>query len=134
MSSPITHYLPLVVQILTTSFAGIIGLSGIRTLAPNGTRPFLQHFGLPCDDATCRTPLTEALATLCGARNLMFGVAVIALQMQGDVRAMGTVFLAGLVVPAADAYVAYWYGAGTGSHVWGGVVSGVLGAYLVWSG
>ena len=71
---------------------------------------------------------------LSSARNLMFGVAVLAFQIQGNVRAMGTVFLAGLVIPAADAYVAYTYGSGAESHIWGGVVSGVIGGYLVWIG
>lgn len=136
MSSPltITNHLPQAAQIISTSLAALIGLSGLRTLLPNGTRPFLAHFGLPTDDATCRDPLIQALATLCGARNVMFGGAVLALQSRGMVQAVGMVFLAGLVVPGADAWVAWRCGGGMGSHVWGGVVSGVVGGYLVWIG
>ena len=100
------------------------------------TRAYRADFGLPLTDDETDSVATVAAnpwVQLTGARNVAFGVATAAFQYQGDTRAMGTLFLCGLITSGADAYVTWNYGTRSGawSHIGGSVVAGVLGGYLV---
>ncbi len=101
------------------------------------TRAYLDDFGLPSDDKV-NAPITmgsNPWVQLTGARNIMFGTAVVAFQYQGDLRAMGTLFLCGLVVSGTDGYVTWNFGTRSAawSHILGTVFAGILGWYLVCS-
>lgn len=143
-----THHLPLAVTTLASFFGVFIAAQGIRgILTPTDYAP---GFGLPApnaplyisagdDPASRASPpphndwRTNPWVLLTGARNLSFGVGLLAFRAQGDIRAMGTLLMTGLIVSLSDAY-ATWY---TGrrdmgrSHLYGSAVCAGMGAYLL---
>jgi len=100
------------------------------------TRAYLTTFGLPLKEKS-NAPVTmksNPWVQLAGARNIMFGASIVALQYLGDLRAMGTIFLCGLVISVTDAYVTWNYGERNAawSHIYGTIFAALLGGYLVW--
>ena len=132
--SAIQPYLSPTVQTLTTAFGIMIGSLGIRSIV--SSRAYQEDFGLPLKDKSESAATTAAnpWVQLTGARNVAFGLATAVFQYQGDTRAMGTLFLCGLITSGPDAYVTWNYGTRSGawSHIVGSVVAGMLGGYLVW--
>jgi hypothetical protein len=131
----IQPYLSPIAQTLITAFGVLISSLGLRSMI--STRAYREDFGLPIKDKSPSAATTAAnpWVQLTGARNVAFGLATVALQYQGDTRAMGTLWLCGLVTSGADGYVTWCYGTRSGawSHIVGSAFAGVLGGYLVWS-
>ena len=132
--SAIQPYLSPIVQTLTTAFGIFIASLGIRSMV--STRAYREDFGLPVQGkaASAATTAANPWVQLTGARNVAFGVATATFQYQGDTRAMGTLFLCGLITSGADGYVTWCYGTRSGawSHIVGSVFAGLLGGYLIW--
>lgn len=130
------RYIPVAVTSVASFFGFFIAAQGVRGMLTPAD--YVPDFGLP-DKQASNTAVTRndwrsnPWIFLTGARNLSFGLGLLAFRVQNDVRAMGTLLLSGLIVSAADAYVTWNVGLREKgwSHIYGSCVCGAMGAYLL---
>ena len=115
-----------------SSLIGVLGLGG-GVYGLTNPMAFSETLGIRVTSPT--SPALPFVAFV-AARNLGSGLTVLALTATGQRKAVGTIFILGVSVAMADAWICAKFGAIEGkatAHALMGVVIGVLGCALYWS-
>lgn len=133
---PYTQYIPTAVTSIASFFGFFIAAQGVRGMLTPGD--YVGDFGLP-DKSGSSTAATRndwranPWIFLTGARNLSFGVGLLAFRAQNNIRGMGTLLATGLIVSLSDAYATWNVGLREKgwSHIYGSCVCAAMAAYLL---
>lgn len=121
---------------ISTLFGLLLFSNGVKAIL--SPRAYCDEFGLPLESNQNHQGPSPAKANhwipLTGIRNVAIASMILVMSYQSNFQGLGTLFLFGSMVPAADGYYAYVYGrkSGVWRHVFGTVINSALGGYLLW--